>query len=197
MNSVIRMLSAFALGTSFWVYIYIFFGKLLEVSLGTLRMVLINRGMRAVGAIIAFIEIMLWLLVASSVLAGFSTDFWKGIVYALAYALGNYLGSLLDDVLAFGLSHVQVIIPDQLTASLAAEQLRSKGFGVTLVDVRGMESGHTMLMMDMKRKRLNEVLQFLHQTQENCVITVSDIKTQHGGYLKRSGSTTRLHFPHR
>lgn len=195
MNSLIHTLSTFALGTSIWVYLYIFFGKLLEVSLSTLRMVLINRGMRAVGALIAIVEIMLWLLVASSVLVGFSTDFWKGIVYALAYALGNYLGSWLDDVLAFGLSHVQVIMPDQLTASLAAEQLRSKGFGVTLIDVKGMQSGHSMLLMDMKRKRLNEVLDFLHDTQENCVITVSDIKTQHGGYLKRSGGETRIHMP--
>ena len=89
MNEFLQSIETFAMGSTVWVYLFIFFGKILEVSFGTLRIVLINRGERTVGSMIALQEISLWLVVASSVLVGFKTDFLKGIVYALAFACGR------------------------------------------------------------------------------------------------------------
>lgn len=185
MNEILQAITDFAMGKSIWVYLFIFFGKLTEVSLSTLRIVLINRGIRSAGSLIAFVEIMIWLVVAGSVLAGFSEDFLKGIVYSLAYAAGNYLGSWLDDLLAFGFSSVQVIISDPNQAKRIAEGLRAKDFGVTTLDVHGREEDHYMLLMTLKRKRLGEVLDWLHDTCEGAVITVSDVKSQRGAYLKK------------
>jgi len=55
-----EVIGAFFTGASLLVYLCIFFGKILEVTLGTLRIVLINRGERIVGACIALIEVTLW-----------------------------------------------------------------------------------------------------------------------------------------
>ena len=185
MNEFLQNIEQFAMGTSIWVYLFIFVGKILEVSFGTLRIVLINRGERTVGAAIAFVEIVLWLLVASSVLAGFRQDFWKGVMYALAFAMGNYLGSWLDEWLAFGLSSVQIIISDAEVAARIEEQLRAKAFGVTSMNVRGRDAEHIMLLVTMQRKRVNEALRWLHDNCGDAVVTVSDIKAQRGGYLSR------------
>jgi uncharacterized protein YebE (UPF0316 family) len=46
-----------------WIYFIIFFGKILEVTVSTLRMVLINRGERIKGAILAFFDVLLWLVI--------------------------------------------------------------------------------------------------------------------------------------
>ncbi len=184
MNEFLQNVEQFALGSSIWVYLFIFFGKILEVSFGTLRIVLINRGVRTVGSLIAFVEISLWLLVASSVLAGFRQDFWKGVVYALAFALGNYSGSWLDEMLAFGLSSVQIIISDPQESLRIEEQLRAKAFGVTSMDVHGRDADHIMLLVTMKRKRVNEAIDWLQENCSDAVITVSDIKTQRGGFLR-------------
>ena len=114
MNEFLQAIETFAKGSTIWVYLFIFFGKILEVSFGTLRIVLINRGERTIGSLIAVVEITLWLIVASSVLTGFKEDFLKGIVYAVAFACGNYIGSWLDELLAFGLSSMQVVLPVQV-----------------------------------------------------------------------------------
>ena len=98
MQAFFTWFDAFLSSGSFWVYIVIFFGKVLEVSLCTLRIVLINRGERVKGSLIAIIEITLWLIIASSVLDGWKNDIGKAISYALAYAGGNYAGSWLDDM---------------------------------------------------------------------------------------------------
>lgn len=186
MNQFLQSIQQFAMGSTIWVYLFIFFGKILEVSFSTLRIVLINRGERTVGAFIAVIEITLWLVLASSVLAGFQTDFLKGIVYAVAFACGNYIGSWLDELLAFGLSSMQVVLPDMASAKEAEACLRSKGFGITSLDVHGRDDDRSMLIMTMQRKRLPEAISILEEHCNGAVVTVSDIKTQRGGYLERA-----------
>lgn len=186
MNEFLQSIETFAMGSTVWVYLFIFFGKILEVSFGTLRIVLINRGERTVGSMIAILEISLWLVVASSVLVGFKTDFLKGIVYALAFACGNYIGSWLDELLAFGLSSMQVVLPDMASAREAEACLREKGFGITTLDVHGRDDDRSMLIMTMQRKRLPQAIAILEEHCNGAVVTVSDIKTQRGGYLERA-----------
>lgn len=186
MNQFLQAIETFAKGSTVWVYLFIFFGKILEVSFGTLRIVLINRGERTVGSMIAIIEITLWLVIASSVLTGFKEDFLKGIVYALAFACGNYIGSWLDELFAFGLSSMQVVLPDMASAKEAEECLRGKGFGVTSMDVHGRDDDRSMLIMTMQRKRLSEAIEILEDHCNGAVVTVSDIKAQRGGYLERA-----------
>lgn len=186
MNEFLQAIETFAKGSTIWVYLFIFFGKIFEVSFGTLRIVLINRGERTIGAFIAVIEITLWLIIASSVLTGFKDDFLKGIVYAVAFACGNYIGSWLDELLAFGLSSMQVVLPDLASAKEAEACLREKGFGMTTVDAHGRDNDRSILIMTMQRKRLPEALAILEEQCIGAVVTVSDIKTQRGGYLARA-----------
>lgn len=192
MNEFLQSIETFAMGSTVWVYLFIFFGKILEVSFGTLRIVLINRGERTIGSLIAILEISLWLIVASSVLVGFKTDFLKGIVYALAFACGNYIGSWLDELLAFGLSSMQVVLPDLESAKEAEACLRAKGFGITTLDVHGRDDDRSMLIMTMQRKRLPQAIAILEEHCNGAVVTVSDIKTQRGGYLERAVRSGQL-----
>ena len=186
MNEFLQAIETFAKGSTIWVYLFIFFGKILEVSFGTLRIVLINRGERTIGSLIAVIEITLWLVIASSVLTGFKEDFLKGIVYAVAFACGNYIGSWLDELFAFGLSSMQVVLPDLASAREAEACLRAKGFGMTTVDAHGRDNDRSILIMTMQRKRLPEALTILEEQCNGAVVTVTDIKTQRGGYLARA-----------
>ena len=192
MNEFLQSIETFAMGSTVWVYLFIFFGKILEVSFGTLRIVLINRGERTIGSLIAILEISLWLIVASSVLVGFKTDFLKGIVYALAFACGNYIGSWLDELLAFGLSSMQVVLPDMASAREAEACLREKGFGITTLDVHGRDDDRSMLIMTMQRKRLPQAIAILEEHCNGAVVSVSDIKTQRGGYLERAVRSGQL-----
>lgn len=106
MTAFFDWLGVFMSGQNIWVYAFIFFGKILEVSVSTLRIVLINRGIRLVGSLLAVIEIIIWLIVTSTVLNGFQTDPIRIVFYAAAFGMGNFIGSWLDEKLAFGLSLV-------------------------------------------------------------------------------------------
>ena len=58
----------FLFSQSIIVYFIIFFGKLIEVAVTVVRIVLINRGERVKGTFIAFIESALWLSVTGIVI---------------------------------------------------------------------------------------------------------------------------------
>ena len=70
----------FLLTDGIWIYLFIFFGKILEVSLSILRLVLVNRGEKLKGSIIAIFDITLWILITGTVLQGFQEDILKVIV---------------------------------------------------------------------------------------------------------------------
>ncbi len=181
---MLAAIHGFLSGCSVWVYLVIFFGKIAEVSTSTLRMVLINRGERLVGSMVAFIEIIIWLVIASAVLSGANNDVLKLLVYAVAYCAGNYVGSWLDEKLALGLSAIQIVVQTQEEANQVKNALKDKGFGVTAIDVQGIDSAqHYMLITNVRRKMLNFAIKLINNNCENAVITVSDVKTQKGGYL--------------
>lgn len=126
---------SFLLSNSVWIYFIIFFGKITEVTFSTLRIVLISRGERAKGSLVAFIEIVLWIYVTGTVLVGFQNAPLKVLVFALAFSIGNYSGSWLEDKIAFGLSTVQIITNEDTGDLLKI--LRANYLAVTVLNGEG------------------------------------------------------------
>jgi len=185
MTNFFEALGNFTSGHTVWVMLFIFFGKVIEVSLATLRIVLINRGERIVGAIIAFIEVLLWLVIASSVLNDYQSAPLKMFIYAGAFGVGNFMGSWLEERLAFGLCSIQTVVMDAETSALISESLRKQGFGVTELEVQGRDGDpRFMLMQVVKRRLVNESTTIIQKLYPNAVITISDVKSLKGGYMR-------------
>lgn len=166
------------------IYVLIFFAKLVEVSLATVRNVLINRGEKLKGALIGFFEVMIWVLVVNQVLAGLSEDPLKLIVYCLAFACGNYLGVIIENKLAIGMACIQVVVKEERKEALS-EALRSRDFGVTIVKGEGKNGPVDVLMIYLKRKRSKEAIELIHEFSPKSLITINDIRHLRNGYIKK------------
>lgn len=168
-----------------WIYFIIFFGKILEVTVSTIRMVLINRGERVKGTMVAFFDSVLWLLITGTVLDGFQDDPMRMVVFALAFAVGNYMGSWFEDKLAFGLSSVQVIVPEGPQSVELADSLRKDNFAVTVIKGTGRNGNRDILMLHLKRKRIAEAVTLVNTMLPGAVVVVNDSKIISGGYISR------------
>lgn len=165
-------------------YIIIFCAKIIEVSISTIRLVYINKGERVKGAILGFVEILIWLIVVSSVLNNITADPIKVFIYAAAFSLGNYIGVTIESKIAVGLASIQVVV-NQETGEMLAEVLRDENYGVTILDGKGKgESKKSLLFIQLKRKKIPAAIKSIKQTAPNAYITVNDIKSIMGGYLK-------------
>jgi uncharacterized protein YebE (UPF0316 family) len=165
-------------------YIIIFFAKIIEVSFSTIRLVYINKGERVKGAILGFVEIMIWLVVVSSVLNNITEDPIKVFIYAAAFSLGNYLGVTIESKIAVGLSSIQVVV-DQKDGEILADALRDQGYGVTIIEGKGKsESIKNLLFIQLKRKKIPAAIKLIKEYNPEAYITINDIKTMLGGYIK-------------
>jgi uncharacterized protein YebE (UPF0316 family) len=162
-------------------YIAILLVKIVEVTLATTRIVLITRGERLKGAFIGFFEVCIWVVLVSTVLKDISSDPIKLFVYALGFALGNFLGSVFEEKLAIGTTRVEVIVKETDGIELIS-RIRENGYAVTSISGEGMNSKRTVLIMHVKRKMASKLIRLIHQYQENVVITVNEIKPVYGGF---------------
>ncbi|MEA3422498.1 MAG: DUF5698 domain-containing protein [Bacillota bacterium] len=114
-------------------YLVVFFAKIIEVSLMTIRVVLITRGERLIGAIIGFFEVVIWIIIMGNVLSDISSDPLKLVAYAGGFAAGNYVGSWIEEKLGIGMAEVQAIVLKEHGKGLA-EVIREQNFAVTVVE---------------------------------------------------------------
>ncbi|MCK8059624.1 MULTISPECIES: DUF2179 domain-containing protein [unclassified Fusibacter] len=163
------------------IYFLIFFGKIIEVSLMTLRVVLITKGERKLGAVIAFFEICLWMLIVSNVIDGLMDDPFKAIAYALGFSLGNYLGSWLENQIGIGTSQVQIIVRAEHGYDLS-QYLYKQGYACTVVEGQGKTFTRNILYVIAPRKKVQSIIKLAKQHQKNAVISVHDTKPFYGGY---------------
>lgn len=163
------------------IYILIFLGKVVEVTLMTLRVVLITKGEKKAGSVVAFFEVSLWLIIVSSVLTNIAEDPFKILVYSLGFTIGNYTGSLLESYIGIGTSQIQVILRQENGEALR-QALYDDGYACTIVNGEGKNRPRHILYVLVPRRRVKAIVEKVKSFQDDAVISVHDTKPYHGGY---------------
>ncbi|MGQ9788658.1 MAG: DUF2179 domain-containing protein [Candidatus Hadarchaeaceae archaeon] len=159
----------------------IFLARLTDVSMGTLRTILLIRGRRGIAAFSAFFEIMVWVLAVSRVIT--QLDRWYYLIaFAFGFASGNYLGSYMEEKIAMGYCFAYVV-PSQKQTKLA-EILRKKGFGVTLVKGEGLKGTEFVYNIVLRRRDTHRLLKILEAEDKSAFYTIMDVHALHGGYMR-------------
>ena len=159
----------------------IFLAKIVEVTLSTLRTVLVTKGEKIYVAIIGFIEVSIWLKVVSVVLTGISESPAKMLAYALGYACGSLVGLTLEEKIGLGYSTIQ-IIANKDQGNVLAKLLRDEGKAVTILEGEGMDSKKSVLLTHIKRKDKELIMKKIEDLNIQAVVTISEIKKIYGGY---------------
>lgn len=170
--------------------LFILFARIIEVSIGTLRVILMNKGYRIISSILAFIEVLIWVIVASNVLVGISENPIKVVVYSLGFALGVYIGSIIEEKVALGTILIQAILPYEKGFQIAS-CLREEGIGVTTIDAEGMNSKKIVLMIYSKRRGKDKIIERIYSLERSSVIVSNDLTTIKGGYISPTRKFTK------
>lgn len=159
----------------------IFVAKIVEVSLTTIRMVFISRGEKYYASMIGFVEIVIWLKVASVVLVGINDYPARMVVYALGFAIGNYIGLVIEEKIGLGYSNVQIITNIKDGAKLS-NALRVLGMAATVIDGKGKDDDRVIVSTYVKRKSKETVVNLVQELEVNGVVTVSETQKIYGGF---------------
>ena len=173
-------MSAFAELHPVLLTLLIFSARILDVSLGTVRTIVVFRGHRLLAAVIGFFEITIWVIAAGQVLH--NLDEWYLIVaYAAGFGTGNYVGIWLESKLAIG-REMGSAISFRADGRLA-RLLRERGFRAIDVDAdMGRGPAVDLVITVTRRRRVPELLAAILEADPEAQYSISDIKMAHEGF---------------
>jgi len=163
-------------------YLFIFLARVVDVSMATIRMLFIVKGRRVEAGILGFFEVIIYITALGKVVSGLS-DYRNLLAYALGYACGNYVGSLIEEKLAIGKLTAQIV--SQHDQHDLIEILRDNGFGVTVIEGEGREGKRQILNIMLERKNIKKLYNIIDSMEEQPFVTIFDVRSNKGGYITK------------
>lgn len=194
---IVSSLSSFTSGWVFtWIVlpVLIFLARILDVSIGTIRIVFIARGKRRLAPILGFFEVFIWIVVISQLVNNLNSLI-AYVAYAGGFAAGNFVGMYIEEKLAIGMLLVRVIMPKD--ANKLAEQLANSGFGVTRVNAEGSSGPVTLIYSIIKRKDLKAVQEIIQQINPHAFLTVEEIRSSQEGIFPMRSNPSQANLLNR
>jgi uncharacterized protein YebE (UPF0316 family) len=151
----------------------IFFARVTDVSINTLRFMFMMNGKKNIVPILGFFEALIWLLAIGQIFQNIDNPL-SYLAYAGGFAMGTYVGMTLDEKLALGRVLVRVITPNSLPTLL--EFMKEKNYRFTSVDAEGRYGKVNLLFTVMKRDQLPEFISQVKQLDEKAFYTIESVK---------------------
>jgi uncharacterized protein YebE (UPF0316 family) len=155
--------------------------RLIDVSIGALRIQYLVRGQRVVAGLLGFFESLTWVIAAGIVLTNVD-EWYKVVAYAGGYGLGTALGGALDSWIASGQVFLRVLAPSDTPT--VATQLRDLGFGVTVLNGEGLQGDVRLTILAIQRRRQNEALQVIQELNPDAFVTVDAVSAASANAMK-------------
>lgn len=152
----------------------IFLARACDVSIGTVRILLLSRGNRLLAPILGFFEMLIWLLAIRQIFLNL-TNVACYVAFATGFAMGNYVGVLLEGKLAVGIEVIRVITKQDGVPLI--DFLKSKGYGVTSVDAQGTTGKVNIIYTIVNRRDHQDVINIIRRFNPKAFFSVEDIKT--------------------
>ena len=163
----------------------VFFCRILDVSIGTVRTIQVVKGNRFLAALLGFAEVFLWFTVVREALRSDMGGIPIALSYAGGYATGTFIGCLLSDRFINRKLTMLVVTGSRDPAVLHA--IREAGYGLSAVDVLPSEfsGGRFLLLIEVDGRQLKKLRALISQLDEQAFITVNESKRVYNGYFAR------------
>lgn len=170
--------------------IMIFFGRICDVTLGTLRIIFVSKGERYKAPIVGFFEVFIWVVIISQIFSH-ANSIVAYLSYAAGYAAGNYVGILVENRIAFGYQLLRAYTKKE--ASDLIKILNKKDIGATFIRGEGAVSQVHIVEIVIDRKSLNEAINVISEFDGDIFYLVEDIRYKRKGiFASNKRSQTRF-----
>lgn len=151
----------------------IFIARIMDVSLQTMRIVYVSRGHKKLAPIVGFFEVIIWLL-AIKIIFDNVDNVLGYLAYGTGFALGNYVGILLEQKMAVGRVGIRIIT--RMAAGDLVMALRKSGFGVTNIPAEGSEGPVSVIYLTIRRCDYEKVENLIRKYNPKAFFTLEDIR---------------------
>ncbi len=161
----------------------IFLARVCDVTMETVRIVFISKGIRVLAAAIAFFEIVIWLLAVEVVMKDLA-NIANFLAFALGFAVGTYAGLVVEERLSLGMVILRIVTGDESREAIT-EYLQSENHGVTSLDARGSRGTVTMILSLVNRSELPHITGRIEQINPRAFFSIEDVRYVNEGVFRQ------------
>lgn len=156
----------------------IFFSRIIDVSIGTIRIVMVSKGQKLWAPLLGFFEVLVWLIAISKIFQ--NLDNWACFfAFATGFAVGNYVGLRIEEKLAVGIVKIQIITKKSAKQLIA--NLIEAGYGITHHEAQGSSETVSIIYSIINRKEIQNVQEIMNKTNPHAFYSVEDVKSVNQG----------------
>lgn len=151
----------------------IFCARIVDVTVGTFRIVMVAKGRKYIAPILGFIEVTIWILAIGKIME--NIDNWVNIfAYAAGFATGNYIGLIIEEKIAMGVVKIQIITAKAATELI--QKLSQAGYGITHHEATGVNGKVDILYSIINRSDVAQVINIIGTNNPNAFYSIEDVK---------------------
>ena len=155
----------------------VFFGRMLDVSIGSARTIYLVKGKTIVASILSFIEILIWFFVSREILVSKDLNFFVITSYASGYAIGTYVGGLINKYLVSGNLTCMIVT----SKKELIEILKENNYGITVLS---LDEDKLLLLVEFKKKNLKKLKRIIDKKDRNAFMIINESLQVQNGYIK-------------
>ena len=154
---------------AFYGAIIIMFMRICDVSIGTVRTILVVQGRKYYAGLAGFFEVLIWVFAIRYIFQ--HLDHIQNLFgYATGFGLGNIIGITIEQKIGFGF--VQLNIISKKASDKIAEALRNQKYGVTVLPAYGVSGNISILVIIAPRKFQKKIISLIESIDSKAFITV-------------------------
>lgn len=151
----------------------IFLARVIDVSLGTIRIIFISREWKMIAASLGFIEVLIWILAITQIMKNLD-NFWAYFAYALGFACGTYVGMLIEEKIAVGTVMFQIIT--KKPAKKLLKELHQSDARLTSIRAKSDNGPVDILYVVTKRKKAHLTYKIINKYHPRAFLSIEDIR---------------------
>jgi len=150
----------------------IFIARIIDVSMGTVRVIFISRGLKYLAPVVGFFEILIWLLAIGQIMKNLSNPACY-IAYAGGFAMGNYVGIYIAEKLSLGIVLIRVVT--KRDAQTLVEYLKAENYGVTSVDGHGTVGQVKVVFTIVPRREVRRAVDLIKKFNPQAFYSIEEV----------------------
>jgi len=162
--------------------IVIFFMRVCDVTIGTVRLILLTRGQKYHAAFLGFFEVMIFVVAISQVIRS-ANNIWNILGYCAGFATGNIVGVTLEERIGLGFACLRIFTQDK--GEEMAQVLRKADFGVTETLGQGLSGIVHILETIVHRKDAQKVYKIVSEVDPKAFVVMDECRSIFQGYLRK------------
>jgi uncharacterized protein YebE (UPF0316 family) len=152
----------------------IFFARILDVSINTIRIIFVMSGKKFISTFLGFFESLIWLMAIGQIFKHVD-NIYSYIAYPLGFACGIFVGMLIEEKIALGKVIIRIITAEDLSNVTA--YLKKKNFRYSVVEAQSEEGNEKLLFAVLKRDHVTEMLGELKTHLPKAFYTIESVKS--------------------